>query len=142
MFNLARTTGLILLAIVLSGSSLTALAQSRLNDHDVQAVMQNLRDDSKSFRSAFDSAVKKSTIRKTSQEKDARTQVANFERQTESTLRQFKNNKKADVHVQSMMESANSIDHLLQSVSLDDRTNSAWGKVRADLTQLSSAFSQ
>lgn len=142
MFNLARTTGLLLLAVILSGSSITTLAQSRLNDHDVQAVMQNLRDDSKSFRSAFDSAVKKSTIRKTSQEKDARKQVANFERQTDSTLRQFKSNKKADVHVQSLMESANGIDHILQSVSLDDRTNSAWGKVRGDLTQLSTAFSQ
>ena len=41
-----------------------------MSDKDVQALMQNLRDDAKSFKPQFNSAISKSTIRKTSREKE------------------------------------------------------------------------
>jgi len=40
-------------------------AQTRLNDKDVLQHMKNLKDDAKKFRSSFNSALAKSTIRKT-----------------------------------------------------------------------------
>jgi hypothetical protein len=49
-----------------------AVAQGRLSDKDLQRLMQNLKDDAQPFRQSFANALKKSTIRKTSREKDAR----------------------------------------------------------------------
>jgi len=44
------------------------MAQQRLNDKDVEETMKNLNEDAGQFRSQFDSAVSKSTIRNTDQE--------------------------------------------------------------------------
>jgi len=41
-----------------------ASAQGRMSDKDVEKVMDNLQEDAKRFRSSFDSAIGKSTIRK------------------------------------------------------------------------------
>src|SRR5260370_24507539 len=65
-------------------------AQTRLNDKDVLQHMKNLKDDAKKFRSSFNSALAKSTIRKTTQQKDAKTLAQNFERQTDSMYEAFK----------------------------------------------------
>ena len=65
-------------------------AQSRMNDKDIQSMMKNLQEDAKTFRSVFDSAVAQSTIRKTSQEKDAKALVGRFQKQTGDMLNQFK----------------------------------------------------
>ncbi len=60
---------LMLLIGLLGGAA--ARAQGRLSDKDVQRVMQNLKDDAQPFHKSFAKALKKSTIRKTSQENDA-----------------------------------------------------------------------
>src|SRR5262245_13845826 len=73
----------------------SATAQ-RLSDRDVEALLGNLKSDTKKFRSSFNSAVSKSTIRKTSQEKDAKALVERFQKQTESALDEFKDKKKLD----------------------------------------------
>jgi hypothetical protein len=65
-------------------------AQTRLNDKDVLQHMKNLKDDAKKFRPSFNSALAKSTIRKTTQEKDAKTLAQNFKKQTNSMYEAFK----------------------------------------------------
>src|SRR6266568_6044452 len=81
-------------ALLLSGfSAPSAMAQSRMNDHDVAATMKNLKEDAKSFRSAFDHSVHKTSIRRTSQEKSAKSQVKTFEHQTHYLLENFKDKK-------------------------------------------------
>jgi hypothetical protein len=57
---------------------LSAYAQERLSDKDVETQMKNLKEDSKKFRSSFNSAIGKSTVRKTSREKDAKALVERF----------------------------------------------------------------
>jgi hypothetical protein len=59
---------------------------------------------------SFNSAVQKSTIRKTSQAKDAKTMVDRFTKQTQGMLNQFKNNKKADQALLCVQDTANQID--------------------------------
>jgi len=59
-------------------------AQTRLNDKDVLQHMKKLKDDTKKFRPSFNSTLAKSTIRETTQEKDAQTLGQNFEQQTNS----------------------------------------------------------
>jgi len=45
-----------------------AMAQGRMNDKDVETLLNNLKNDGQTFRSNFNSAVGKSAIRNTSQE--------------------------------------------------------------------------
>src|SRR5271168_3380819 len=92
-------------------------AQQRMSDKDVESTMKNLKEDSKRFQSSFYSAVSKSTIRKTSQEKDAKALAKSFQGQTETMLRIFQDKKKADTTLPGVMDSARQIDGILTSVS-------------------------
>ena len=89
-------------------------AQTRLNDKDVLQHVKNLKDDAKKFRSSFNSALAKSTIRKTTQEKDAKTLAQNFERQTNSMYEAFKKSTKAEPYLQNCLDTARPIDNLDQ----------------------------
>jgi hypothetical protein len=115
-------------------------AQGRVNDKDMENLMKNLRDDAKSFRGTFDSAIKKSTIRKTSREKDAKNLVAQFEKQTDAMLKNFKRTKKGDTDIRVVMDSAAQIDSLLRSVVLGGQTSSKWAKIQTEIHQVSSGF--
>jgi len=127
-------------AMLLPGLPFTGVqAQSRMSDKDVETTIKNLTEDAKSFRSAFDSSVGKSTIRKTSREKDAKAQVKSFEDQTQTLLNQFKKSKQANDYLPSVMDTASQIEGLLKEVQLDSSTTMRWSKVRADLDQLAAA---
>ena len=80
-------------AFLIFGVAHQGNAQSRVSDKDVEALMNNLRDDAYSFRARFSDAVKHSTIRKTSREKDANNLVEQFENQTQTMLDNFKHKK-------------------------------------------------
>ncbi len=125
--------------VIFLGSSF-APAQTRVNDKDIESMMSNLKSDSGRFRSAFNNSVKSSTIRHTSQEKDSRNLVQRFENQTKDMLDHFKSHQKADAELTSVINTSNQIDQLLHDVSFDDRTNSAWNKVRVELNQLAEAY--
>ena len=115
-------------------------AQTRVSDKDVEALMKNLKEDSKSFRSNFESALKKSAIRRTSQEKDAKEMVSSFEKQMDSMLSEFKKTKRGDVAVETAIGSAQEIDRLLHNLQLDPKTVSEWQKIRSELDRVSNAF--
>jgi hypothetical protein len=115
-------------------------AQTRVSDKDVEALMKNLKEDSKSFRSNFEAALKKSAIRRTSQEKDARSLISSFEKQTDSLLSDFKKTKKGDVAIETTISSAQQIDKLIYNLQLDAKTTSEWEKIRTELDRVSSAF--
>jgi hypothetical protein len=115
-------------------------AQSRVSDKDVEALMKNLKDDSKSFRSNFETALKKSAIRRTSQEKEAKDLVSSFEKQTDSMLSDFKKTKKGDVAVENTISSAQQIERLIYNLQLDPKTTTEWEKIRSELDRVSSAF--
>ena len=62
---------------------------------------------------ALHSALKKSTIRGTSREKDARGLAATFEKQAKQALEAFKKNRKAEDQVAAMVDTAGQIDPLV-----------------------------
>lgn len=135
-----RFCSIFLIVFIFSGGA-SIHAQSRLNDKDIEALMKNLRDDAKSFRSDFDDAVKKSAIRKTSQEKDARSVVEGFEKQADAMLNEFKKSKKGDVAVESTLSTAQEVDRMLQSMPLNNtRISNQWEKIQLELEQVSSGF--
>jgi len=117
-----------------------AVGQTRVSDKDVEGLMKNLKEDSKKFKSSFDSAIGKSTVRKTSKEKDAKALVSRFAKQTEGMLSHFSDKKKGDTELQAVLRSSDQIDSFMSEVSLDSKTGADWQKVKAELNSLSEAF--
>jgi hypothetical protein len=130
---------LVLLATVL-GVSRPAVAQGRLSDKDLQRLLQNLKDDAQPFRQSFANALKKSTIRKTSTEKDARMLADSFAKQANSALETFKHNQKAEQAVTELVNTAAQIDPLVYSLQLNPQTTSQWEKLRTELHQIAQTY--
>src|SRR5580692_11995205 len=116
----------------------TTPTPNRLSDKDLESVMSNLKADAKAFRPRFDSAIKKSSIRKTSQAKDAMNLASTFEKQTSTALNEFKKTKKGD-SVPAMLSTAGQIEKVMTDLKLDPQTT-GWDKIRTDLNQVSNAF--
>jgi len=125
-------------ACLIFGIAQPGHAQSRVSDKDVEALMNNLRDDAHSFRPRFSDAIKHSTIRKTSREKDANNLVEQFENQTKTMLDNFKRTKKGD-DVPGVVTTANQVNSLVYELKLNPQTTSLWEKIRAELSQVANA---
>ena len=117
------------------------LAQQRLNDKDVEETMKNLNEDAEQFRSQFDSAVSKSSIRNTDQEKQAKALVEHFQKKTEDMVDEFKDTKKTHDDLLIVRNDANKIDKVLSGTHLDDpKLNTQWAKIKSELGMISGAF--
>ncbi len=128
--------GLILLTLL----GVNSIAQTRVSDRDIESMMKNLSEDAKKFASSFNSGVTKSSIRKTSREKESKILVKRFEQQTAGMLKNFKKNKKAEAEIQLVLISSDQIDKLLNEVNLDGRTVSDWKKVQEEIALVSKSL--
>ncbi|WP_263410518.1 hypothetical protein [Terriglobus tenax] len=140
LFQKLRCLTVIIIGLMVSNVPLTSEAQVRLNDKDVERLMVNLHDDVKSFRGPFESALKKSSIRKTSQERDAKELAKRLETQTENMLHSFKDHKKADESFHSVSSTAQQIDNIVQQLGPQSIATSSWERVQGDLKALNAAF--
>jgi hypothetical protein len=102
--------------------------------------MQNLKDDAQPFRQSFGNALKNSSIRKTTREKDARALVDTFAKQADQTLDIFKHGKKADDAVKEQVYTAAQIDPLVYSLQLNAQTTGQWEKLRGELHEIAQAY--
>jgi FtsZ-interacting cell division protein ZipA len=118
----------------------TARAQSRIDDKDLARLMQNVKDDAQPFRKSFANALKKSTIRGTSQEKDARGLADTFAKQSKQALESFQHKRKAEDQVAAMVDTAGQINQLVNSLSLNPAVGTQWEKLRTELHQVAEAF--
>jgi len=134
-----RCVGLIVLLGLLGAGRLT-LADGRLSDKDLQQLMQNLKDDAGPFRQNFANALKKSTIRGTTQERDAKALADSFAKQANTALDTFKHQQKADQQVADLVHTAAQIDPLVYSLQLDPQTRSRWERLRTELHQIAQAY--
>jgi hypothetical protein len=114
--------------------------QSRINDKDLARLMQNVTDDAQPFRKSFAGALKKSTIRGTSREKDARGLATTFQKQSKRALETFKDKRKAEDQVAAMVDTAGQIDQLVTSLNLNPTVAQQWERLRTELHQVAQAF--
>jgi hypothetical protein len=122
------------------GTNGLAVAQGRLSDKDLQRVMQNLKDDAQPFRKNFAKALEKSSIRKTSQEQDAKALADTFAKQANTALESFKHQQKTEQEVIGLVHTAGQIDPLVYSVQLNPQTISQWEKLRNELHDIAQSF--
>lgn len=120
--------------------STLVFAQGRFSDKDVEILMTNLRDEAKSFRPIFESEIQRSAIRKTSREKEAKELASRFEKQTGTLLETFRQKKKGDPQLAPVRSTAHEIDGLVRTLNLGPQMQPRWNKIRADISQISSAF--
>jgi FtsZ-interacting cell division protein ZipA len=118
----------------------TARAQSRINDKDLARLMQNVKDDAQPFRKSFANALKKSTIRGTSREKDARGLANTFADQSKRALETFEHKRKAEDQVAAMVDTAGQIGSLVNELGLNPAVTAQWEKLRTELHQVAQAF--
>ncbi len=114
-------TALALVLLLICTSA--AFTQTRLSDKDLEQRIKNLNSDSKKFQSAFNNSISKSSIRKTSQEKDAKKLADNFTKSTKSLYDYFKNSRKSDPCLQNTLGYADQLEKLQTSVQLDSTTS-------------------
>ncbi len=131
---------LLIVSFILVLQPPTARAQKRVGDKDMERMMKNLRYDTKTFRPMLDHALGKSTIRKTSQAKDARDLVAKFQTQVEAMSRRFKKNPNDGAATASAVTTAGQVDALLRSVSLGPDVMSQWQKIREELHPIAASY--
>ena len=131
---------LLIVSFILVLQPLTAAAQKRVSDKDMERMMKNLRYDTKTFRPTFDHALGKSTIRKTSQAKDAKNLVATFQNEVDAMLTTFKKNRNDGAAVASAVNSAGQVDSLLRTVSLGPDVTSQWQKIREELHPIAVSY--
>jgi hypothetical protein len=102
--------------------------------------MQNLSDDAQPFRQSFANAVKKSTIRRTSQEREARGLADTFAREAKHAREAFRHKRKAESEVTAMVSTAGQIDALVYSLRLNPTVTAQWEKLRTELHLVAGAF--
>ena len=135
-----KTRRLVFLTLC-STFALSALyAQERINDKDLEHLMRNMRDDAKSFRPPFTSAIKKSAIRKTSQAKDAENLALLFETQSESLLNNFKRTQKGDESLTAVQGSGQQLGAIVSRYQLGGQVETRWEKIQSELGQVMSAY--
>jgi hypothetical protein len=127
-------------AALLAGLVLPLCGQSRVSDGDLERFIKNLHEDAKSFRPVFENALKKSTIRKTSQEKDAKITAERLEKQTDAFADNFKRTHKGETDLPLVVSTAQQIDGIVHDTRLNPETVNSWRKVKADLDEVTNAF--
>jgi|SRR5208282_6903784 len=132
----------VLSMLIVGAAPPCAYSQERLSDKDIETMFNNLKSDAKKFNSTFNSAVGKSTIRKTSQEKEAKALVQTFGNQSEAALDKFKKNRHPDVELSDLLTSGTQINQLLVSTPMDDRTDADWSKVKSELSGIATQFNK
>jgi cell division septum initiation protein DivIVA len=136
----ARVLVAVLAMIVPFVSALPSHAQARLSDKDLQQRIKNMNSDIKRFRSMFNSSVSKTSIRKTTQAKDAKTLVQNLQNESTSLYEKFKKTKKPDPYLQNCLDLSAQIDKVLQATQFDPATVAQSEKIKPQLKDVAAAF--
>lgn len=124
------------------GGLLSAQAPSgRLSDKDLARLMKNVHEDARKFSDSFKKAVEKSSIRKTSREKEAKQLAERFVDQTKGMARTFEDTKKADTTLPLVYQTLNQLEQLTQELNLSGVVTSDLQKVKTSLGSVAEQFS-
>jgi hypothetical protein len=117
-----------------------SLAQHRMSDRDIEALMKNLKQDGKKFQSSFNSSISKSAVRKTSQEKIYKDLVKSFNAQADTMLSVFQSKHTADSTLPGVLSTARQIDDVFLDYQIPGNAKADWNNCKAILVKLASEF--
>lgn len=131
----------LLALLIVSTGTLFAQGSPRLNDKDVERLMKNLNQDAKRFEGSFKKAVNKSSVRKTTREKDLNSLAKRLTNQTEGMAKEFNRTKKADTTLPVVYQSVRELDKAITELNIQGVVSGDWQKVNSELDQVAQQFS-
>ncbi|HJP92026.1 MAG TPA: hypothetical protein VJ875_08740 [Pyrinomonadaceae bacterium] len=140
--------GLIAIVFVISclGAATGAQAQVvgqpyRLNDKEVDRILHRIENQANSFHHSLDAALDRSHYNGTKREDDINAFTKNFDQQTKRLRNRFDDHKSVAADVESVLNSAVSIDQFMRRQRLSERAQNDWSALRASLDDLAAAYS-
>jgi hypothetical protein len=118
----------------------TQPAPQRLSDHDIEALMKNLKQDAGKFQSSFNSSISKSAVRKTDQEKIYKDLVKSFVAQCDTMLSVFQSKHTADTTLPGVLITGHQVDNIFIDYQLTGNARPEWNTCKAILIKLAAQF--
>jgi hypothetical protein len=145
--HLIRITAATLLALVFvvlcarpGFAQQTQPIPQRLSDHDIEALMKNLKQDAGKFQSSFNSSISKSAVRKTDQEKIYKDLVKSFVAQCDTMLSVFQSKHTADTTLPGVLTTGHQVDNIFIDYQLTGNARPDWNNCKAILIKLAAQF--
>src|SRR5215467_10410928 len=113
----------------------------RLNDKDVEQILRRIEQQSHRFKSSLDSALDRSRLNGTRREDDLNEYIKQFDNEVKRLHDRFADHKSVAADVQSVLDRAERIDEFMSRRQLSGRAENDWSTLRAELDQLSQAYS-
>lgn len=114
--------------------------QSRVSDGDIERLLRNLRDHSRSFQFLLQNALKRSTISRTSRAKNAEQVAESFERGSEALLNDFLRTKRGEDKLHSLQRPAQQMHTFVNTYKPGRQVTARWGRIEAELQQIRIAY--
>src|SRR5437763_3498487 len=112
----------------------------RLNDKEVDRILHRIENQADNFRHSLDAALDRSRLNGTHREDDINGFIKNFDQQTKRLRDRFKDHKSVAADVESVLNSAASIDQFMRRQRLSEHAENDWSALRASLDDLAQAY--
>jgi archaellum component FlaC len=113
----------------------------RLTDREVDDILRRIERQSDRFKSTLDSALDRSRLNGTEREDNINEFVKQFDDEVKRLHDRFNDHKSVAADVQSVLDRAARIDEFMARRHLDRRAEEEWSRLRANLDELSQAYS-
>ena len=130
-----------ILAVAALGSMcVPVLAQERLNDKDVKALVSRVEDGRDKFDNALDNDLKNKVIRGQNGEVDVEHFLNDFQQNIDKVEERLKSNYAASTEVGTLLRQATIIEAFFRQQAPGTKGESEWNRLAADLSTLAGAY--
>ena len=140
-------TSLLALLFVITSLALAAPARAqvvgqpyRISDKEVERILRRIENQTENFRRSMDASLDRSRLDGTNREDDINAFMKKFEEQTERLRDRFDDKKSVAADVESVLNSAASIDQFVYRQRLNERAQNDWSTLRASLDDLAQSY--
>jgi len=112
----------------------------RLSDKEVERMLKQIENQTKTFRKSLDSALDHSRVNGTRREDDINAFVKAFEEQTKHLHDRFNDHKSVAADVEAVLDRASAIDGFMRRQRLSGRAEGDWSALRGNLDELAQAY--
>ena len=112
----------------------------RLNDKEVERILTQIENQTKTFRKSLDSALDHSRVNGTRREDDINAFIKAFEEQTKHLRDRFKDHKSVAADVEAVLDRAAAIDSFMARQRLSGRAQEDWFALRGNLDELAQTY--
>jgi hypothetical protein len=113
----------------------------RLTDREIEQILNRIERQSERFQSSLDSSLDRSRLNGTQREDDINEFIKQFNDEVKRLHDRFSDHKSVAADVQSVMDRAAHIDEFMSRGRVGGRAQNEWARLRANLDELSQAYS-